>query len=243
MLTQLLPLSLTYIALGIGAISTQQATQGNQWLWLIGWLPLAFMLFLVAPYKLWKEQRERADQLEIDLQPSLKVVGSVEQRLDQMGQGYAIEIENIGKGDVKKCHGRLLDLKFETTKDSISLSKMPRNRDLHWSGQVENADHYDVPGSQPAILNVVYCSRIEGKQLVRLAYRSKEQFRRDHALPQEFGSILALIRVSYEGHEAINLVCRIDPKMMADTAYRAMSSGKPFELKWYGTETKGLDSF
>lgn len=227
-----------------GLTSIYKAIQESNWLWLIGLLPLVLLVVFVAPYQLWKGQRERADQLEIGMKPSLKIVGSVKQKVGQFEQGYAIEIANLGKEDAKKCHGRLLELIFETPKDHISLSETPRNRDLHWSGQVENADYYDIPGGQLATLNVVYSSIIKGNKLVCLAYRSKEEeFRIDHALPKEFGSILALIRVSYEGHDAINLVCRIDPMMIANIGYEAYSPDKPFELKWYGTEMRDLSEY
>jgi hypothetical protein len=240
------PLILTIIATIFslaGMAGTFKAIQESNWLWLSGWIPLVILIVFVAPYKLWQEQRERANKFEIDMKSSLKVIGVIEQGLNTIRLGFGIKIENIGKEDANKCHGRLLDLKFETPKDSISLSKMPKNRDLHWSGQVENVDYYDVPGSQSAILNVVSCSLIRGEMLVRLAYRSTEQFREDYALPKEFGAILALIRVSYEGHEAINLVCRIDPKIMADMSYRAYSSDEPFEIKWYNTESRDLSEF
>lgn len=109
--------------------------------------------------------------------------------------------------------------------------------------KVENTDYYDISGSQPAVLNVAYCSLIEGNQSVRLAYRSTQELRVHYSLPIGFGAILALIKISCEGLEAINIVCRLNPKVMADMTLRVYSQDEPFELMSHGTENQELSEF
>ena len=200
-------------------------------------------VFLVFLY-LWNLVRAPVYlKFERMMTPCLKVVRSFPLNLDGVGTGYAIEVANPGLVDAKRCHARLIELRFEIPHETISLSGTPPNRDLHWLGQQEGEKYYDAPGGQPSTLNVVYCEPKDGKRILKLAYRSNEDYRVAHALPQGWGAILALIRISYEGHHAIDVVCRIDPKPMVDIVYRSMSGDEPFELRYCGTESVDLSKY
>lgn len=123
-------------------------------------------------------------QLALDVnkrsaEPVIEIVGVREQVLNQVGTGYAIEVYNRGLLDADHCHGRLVEIEFETLQEHQTLARWPIGRDLHWSGQVENVDSYTLPGHHNAILNVVYFDTIQNNWKVMLVYRSTPQYRMD----------------------------------------------------------------
>ena len=137
---------------------------------------------------------------EKEKEPHLEIRGINEQSMGFGAEAYQVIVFNSGKDDARKCHGRLIDVKFENPEHS--LDKIRVNNGSHWIGQVENAEYFDIPGSQPASLNIVYGYRvpINKEPSVQFAYRSTAEVREEHALPINFGTILILVRLSYRDY-------------------------------------------
>ncbi len=217
-------------------------------------LGILFWNAVLSPFRVWREETRKRQcvesqrdhkaaqlaELQCAISPGLEIIGDQEQILNKRGRAFAIEVRNPGLKDVIGCHGRLLGLAFEDSEDTGTLDGKPRNRDLHWSGQVENATAYDVPASQRATLNVIYADRVADKgQLVMLAYRGREEFRQDHALPQD-RPILIWLRISSSERKPIDIVCRVNPDLVVNLAKQAYSGNKPFEIVC-STEDEDID--
>ena len=143
MLTQLLPLSLTYILVGVGIIGTKQVVSSNQWLWIAGWLPLAFLILFVAPYKLWKGQRDKVDAIEEQLRP--KLVLSIEHEpvstnlsspISDRGRFWRIKVENMGSSPLNRCYGAIRYCSaIDENGNSVSADIVRAGHPLPWARQ------------------------------------------------------------------------------------------------------------
>lgn len=105
------PLILTVVAtiftlIGLGGI--YQTIQGSNFLWLLSWVPLGFMVIFIAPYKLWKEQQDKVKKFEDDLKPKLNITIEHEPFPtggERKGYFWVLKVVNNGDGPVDRCYG------------------------------------------------------------------------------------------------------------------------------------------
>ena len=152
--------------------------------------------FLLAPYRMYKELWARNNAMEERTNPKLEITEATETNIGQVGRGWALRVRNIGTESAKGCHGRLEDIELETISDTMSMQRWPKDRDFHWSGQVEGAYGYEIPGGQSATLNIVYC---DSAGTITLAYSGIQQFRADHKIPYS-SPVLVLVNITTEAN-------------------------------------------
>jgi hypothetical protein len=169
-------------------------------------------------------------------QPTLVIEGPVETNMGQMGRGWGIRVRNRTLDFAEGCHGRLEDIELETPIAQWSMSRWPKDRDLHWSGQVEGASDYEIAGGQTATLNVVSSDR---SKVIKLAYRGTEEFRLEHKLSANL-PLLILVNISNRGSIPQYAICRVDPEALASFLIQGISGREPFSLLWHGTERPKL---
>lgn len=181
-------------------------------------------------------------KFEKKMKPCLEILRITEQNVGQTGAGWSLEIRNDGIEPAKGCHGNLEDIEFETSQGGLSLARMPRARDLGWSGQLENASDYTIAGGQHAMLNLVNRDSAAPDKTITLAYRSTVQFRIEHKLPQN-DPILLLISIISEGRVPLYAICLLDIKAIASNIYRAYSGRSPVTLLYHGEQRRSLREF
>lgn len=193
---------------------------------------LVFILNLwLAPYRQRNELRTKYRALKTAIKPRLELIGLTRQSMENDGTAYALEIRNSGLGDVAECHGRLVGLAFEQPIKGNSLDAWPRNRDLHWSGQAEDASDYAVPASQSANLNVlfVYEPRARGRTAI-VPYRDTKEFREEQYLPSNDQPLLMYIRISSPGITPMEVVLKVDTRAATHPIVAGLSKRMPLKF-------------
>lgn len=207
--------------------------------WLISILSwLGFVIFVVAPTRIGLKYLKQAERMK----PCLEILGVAETNLGQTGAEWSLEIRNNGTQQAEKCQGKLEDIEFETLQGGFSLERWPKNHDLQWSGQIEDASNCAIAGGQRAMLNLVYRDSAAPNKTITLAYRGTEQFRLDNKLPQN-DPILLLINITSEGRNPQYAICLLDMKAIASDIYRGYSCQSPVILLYHGEQRRSLGEF
>lgn len=219
----------------------EQGVIGEVWHFIaFGLIPVGVFILLLF---LWNLMRAPVYiKFEKKMKPCLEILRITEQNVGQTGAGWSLEIRNNGIEPAKGCHGNLEDIEFETPQGGLSLARMPRARDLGWSGQLENASDYTIAGGQHAMLNLVNRDSAAPDKTITLAYRSTVQFRIEHKLPQN-DPILLLINIISEGRVPLYAICLLDMKAIASNIYRAYSGRSPVTLLYHGEQRRSLREF
>lgn len=152
-----------FLLLGVGGIS-QIITTGNL-AWIISLMPLVIMVILVAPYKLWKEQRDKVDQFEEKLQPKLAVFiepnpvpgGIVPAEIEQ-SIFWRLGVTNISMSPIPKCYSEIVNCYriSENGSRSIPEATWPRQgHGLPWGRGSGGTYEISLASEQTAYLDYI----------------------------------------------------------------------------------------
>lgn len=210
---------------------------------LLSWF--LWLVLVVTPVKMWRSERERADNLEENMKPCLEIMESPTRQGDGAfgdGHGWGLMIRNTGSKVAESCRGYLEQITFETHASKV-LDSFPR-RSFHWSEQPEGATDFTVLGGQIARFHIVYFDYKYGSlsNVITLAYRANKDFRLHYELSAFTEPLLLLFSITSKGKSPQYVVCRVDLNALAedlvDLGYKP-----PCKILWKGTERKELSEF
>jgi len=123
-LTQITPLFGTYVAVATGVVTTAQADAISQSVWVaIAWVPLAIMLLLVSPYRLWKQKADKLEQLtqkRVELSLDDIRLGS-----DESSYWQCIQVVNCGAEAIPDCYAILQSFEQLSSKAADAPNRLP----------------------------------------------------------------------------------------------------------------------
>lgn len=94
-------------------------------------LPLGVLIIVIAPYQIWKQQRDRVIKLEEEKKPRLSVHKTYKEKYSSTDcSRVGLVIRNEGTGALNNCHARLVGIDFETPSSASSYGGVPINKDI-----------------------------------------------------------------------------------------------------------------
>ena len=201
---------INYVFTVFGVFGIVKTFSENNFFWLFTLLPLFVMTVLVAPYRLWKMQKERADNLEYKAQPVLNIERHVREDYGGIGQGLGLRIHNGGTKQAEDCSGVIIDLDFATPQRDVTLSRIPRQR-LQWAEELTGTTSsrgYLIPGDGQATLVVAIADQIAmGIRRLYLAYGGGKECIPANTIHFNFGDTLLIIGITSKDAKPFYAVC------------------------------------
>lgn len=167
----------TWLLTIFGFVGFIQVIRGNI-LWWLALVPFVVMVFLVAPYYRWKEQKDKVELLEERAKPLLKVKGVVQTNIRGAKRSWGLRIVNQGTNRADNAKGEIIYLEFTVPSGSLSMRRWPVYQPLHWAQAPIGTPSIDIPGSREAILEVI----ITELDNMWIAYSLSEDFRENHKI-------------------------------------------------------------
>lgn len=201
-------------------------------------------LFIVSPMRMWKESKDTTARLELDKVPILQIESVKEEDGPSLSsRGWGLIVRNTSTIKASGCSARIEEITFETANPSVTLSRYPTDRPLHWAAQ--QSETYEIPGRQTAHLNVVYTERptFRQTQVTLLAYIGADTFRQGFPLPDNVGPIWLSVNLVCDGANPQYVVCRVVPSLLNSLLTRGYSDDTPFRILWVSEIRPSLEEF
>jgi len=227
----------------VGAGSIYKAIQESNYLWLIGLLPLVFLVVFVAPYKLWKEQRERTDNLTERIKPCLQIIGKPKPQQSATGSAaseWVLVIKNSGIETAEDCHVYLEEITTECVSEKLKLFPVPI--DFHWSGHMDNKSEFSIGGGVSNRLGLV-CYGTDRFRSVTLALHRGGEFRLNHQLTRYEEPILLLLCITSRNTLPQYAIVRINMEALVENPLNQTTNRPICKIMYAGFVRKELSQY
>jgi len=237
----LLGLLISALLAALSALGIYKAISGFTFLSYLGLGLLSWFLWLVlviTPVKMWRSERERADNLEESKKPCLEI-GSifVQSGKNDPSLEWVLEVRNKGTEVAEDCYALLEQI--TTEESSTKLEEMPRNKSLHWSGHLDNIEHFQIGGGQSGMLGILYWGT-DGESLITLPYRQiqSNELRLRYALTVR-EPVLLYLNITSKDRKPLFVTIRINLQDLKWSKIRELDGNSIYKIIWSDTRRYG----